>query len=415
MQLSRVGVVVIGSLLASCSPAFCNSSERPVLVQGSLIAPDGHPFHLKAVITEGHDPSPVAEVEMFWAAPDMWRRTIKSQDFNQTLVVNGSKVFETDSDSYIPLGIETLVANMIDPTPLLDAYRAGDRVLTKANGASDESGILCFDSTHRACLRTPYGLMESVEVPGHKSEFTSYQSFHGKRIARRLVYTVSMGDFMTAEVTKLEDLKHPEATLFAVDKTTRAEDRIRVASLEEPELRALARKSPEIIWPQVLDDTRRDPARFLVSMDSTGKVREVLPLDITHERSNDSAVRQLMRWQFKPAERDGRKVQAEGILTFDVDTRKWGPKEPLTDAEVRKLVSNAIQPVVAAGSLPTGTEYRLWIAVDSDGIVIEKIAGGGPSQLFGPIDKALRQWKFSPILEDGQPRPYRAELVFRFN
>jgi hypothetical protein len=56
----------------------------------------------------------------------------------------------------------------------------------------------------------------------------------------------------------------------------------------------------------------------------------------------------------------------------------------------------------------------MWIAVDSDGIVIEKIPGEGPAQLFEPCDQAVKQWHFSPILENGMSRPYRAQLVFHF-
>jgi len=57
--------------------------------------------------------------------------------------------------------------------------------------------------------------------------------------------------------------------------------------------------------------------------------------ETANERSNDSAIRQILRLRFKPAVKDGLAVQAEGILTFDLNTRASGPANALTDAEVR--------------------------------------------------------------------------------
>ncbi len=178
-------------------------------------------------------------------------------------------------------------------------------------------------------------------------------------------------------------------------------------------MRNLATEKSEIIWPQVLDGAVTGAATFYVSLDTTGKVREVHPLQTANERSNDSAIRQIMRWRFNPARMDGTPVQSEGILTFILNTRAWGPKDTLDDASVRKLASNVVEPIIAPGKYPPGTEYKLWIAVDTDGIVIEKIAAGGPPDLFGTCDNALKQWHFSPLMENGEPRPYRALVVFR--
>src|ERR1700690_1872014 len=79
------------------------------IFQATLIAPGSPSFHLNAVITAQDDPDSKGEVEMFWVAPDKWRRTIKSQEFSQTLIVNRDKVFEQDSEDYFPLSLQTLV------------------------------------------------------------------------------------------------------------------------------------------------------------------------------------------------------------------------------------------------------------------------------------------------------------------
>lgn len=79
---------------------------------------------------------------MSWVAPDKWKRTIRSAEFCQTLIVNGDKIFEQDSDDYLPLAIQVLTTAMVDPRPVIAAFSPGDIARTKANGASDESGSL---------------------------------------------------------------------------------------------------------------------------------------------------------------------------------------------------------------------------------------------------------------------------------
>src|SRR5580693_9613963 len=108
--------------------AFAQSVAPARVVQATLTEPGGTPFYLQAAITERSDPSEHVEVEMSWVAPDTWRRRIQSAEFSQTLIVNGNKVFEEDSADYFPLGIQTLVTAMVDPRPVLDAVRPGDRL-----------------------------------------------------------------------------------------------------------------------------------------------------------------------------------------------------------------------------------------------------------------------------------------------
>lgn len=69
------------------------SHSTPTVVQATL-APGSVPFHIKAVITEGRNTEPIGHVEMYWVAPNKWRRTIESDDFSQTLVVNGHNARE---------------------------------------------------------------------------------------------------------------------------------------------------------------------------------------------------------------------------------------------------------------------------------------------------------------------------------
>jgi hypothetical protein len=415
---SKTILIGIASALLPLIPCVATPTPEgapaPVLVQATLTAPGSRPFYLKAVITERADPASKTEVEIYWIAPDKWRRTIQSQtEFSQTSIMNGVRVFEDNSDDYFPLWSQTLVTAMVDPNSVLDAFRPGDRLITKANGGADESGKICFSPPSKMCFIGRSGLQESVGAAGHSVDFTSYKDFHGKRVARLLVYHVDPGDSYRAEVTELRDLKNPDQNLFSIPETTTDSQLTRSLILSEAELRSMALQSTEIIWPQVLDGPVTGKTSYYVSIKRSGQVAEVLPLSVQAERADGSARRQIMQWKFKPAIQSEVPVQAEGILTFDFNTRAYGPPNPLTNEESRRLASTIVEPVFSPGVAASGSTYTYWLAVDDAGNVIEMIAGDGPQELNKPCLEAIRQWRFRPMVENGKPVPYRAQVTFR--
>jgi hypothetical protein len=75
--LCFLGVLVSGAWL----DAWANSDEFPEALakaahMSSLVEPGSQPFHLKLVAAETrhNDPQYKAEIEVWWAAPDKWRR-----------------------------------------------------------------------------------------------------------------------------------------------------------------------------------------------------------------------------------------------------------------------------------------------------------------------------------------------------
>jgi outer membrane biosynthesis protein TonB len=256
------------------------------------------------------------------------------------------------------------------------------------------------------------GLTESLTGPGRSVSFTDYRKFKGKRVARSLTYILDHGDSYQAHVNTLGELTSDD-TQFLISATTSKDKQIRSVVVPEAELRSLALESTEIIWPQVLEDNRTTgETSYYVSLDRAGAVREILPLSVSVERADDSVRRQIMKWKFKPALKDGVPVQAEGVLNFHFDTRAYGPTAPLTDEEARKLASNIVEPVFPSGAA-SGSTFVLAIAVDAEGKVIESIALDGPRELSQACSNAIGKWQFSPIIEDGKPRPYRAKITCR--
>src|SRR5438105_10087843 len=180
------------------------------VVQSTLTAPEGIPFHLKAVITQGSDNSLYGVVEMFWFAPDHYEREITSKEFSQTLVVDGQTLFENDSSDYFPLELRTLVTAMVDPKPILDAVRDGDRVVTKANGGTSESGATCYGKGGTMCVNDPAGMREVVAASGHAVTFADYQPFEGKPVARLLTNAARLGEEpLRLRIIALEAIRSP--------------------------------------------------------------------------------------------------------------------------------------------------------------------------------------------------------------
>lgn len=413
-MLARHSLVPLLSILSALwiaqQPVHGPSSEG--LLQSTLTAPDSPPFHLKAAISErGYQDS--GEVEMYWVNPTMWRRTISSPEFSQTLVVNGTQVFEQDSDDYFPVSLQVLVTAMTDARSLIESLGPGDRILTKANGGTKPPPI-CEHFNPRSsvgmemiCRQGPYKDMESIGSTTQSVSFADYQDFKGRKVARLLIRATQI-----VHVNELTELKDPDRKMFAIESPTPIEKQLRVVMLKEAELRSHAMQPLEIIWPQVLDGVTTGPSSYYVSIDRNGSIRETVIIKGANERANESALRQIEKWKFKPVVKDGAAAQAAGMLTFMTDTRAWGPANPLTDAEARKLASNVSDPIFPRGTA-SGASCTVRIAIDEEGNLIEAIAGEGTTGLFGPCYQAVKMWQFHPILQDGQPRPYRAELKFQ--
>ena len=404
--------IVFISGLAASQQKMTKVKPPPGNIVVSLVTPASVPFHLQAQFSAEGEPDK-GSVEIFWLAPDKYRRTIKSPEFSQTLIVNGNKVFEDNSDDYFPLWLQTLSAAVVDSEKVLRTAKAGMSTLIR-----DRDGIVdheaAFDYGPKVVATGPYGTSNVVKAPGHSMGLRHYQEFQGKGVPTSLYLQIDPGYSVSARIVLLETLDAPDPKLFQIVAPTASEDRLRSVAVSEADFRKALLSDPEIIWPQVLDGAITGPTSFYVSTDRTGRVREVQPFETANERSNDSAVSQIMKWRIKATMVDGVPVQTEALLNFTLDTRAYGPAEPLSDDEIRKLATNMVEPRVAPGTVPPGSTKAFRVAVDFEGNVYEVIAGDGPAVLGKPCHDALSKWHFPPYMQDGKPRPYRAEVIFRF-
>src|SRR6266404_2385146 len=168
------------SVLVFCSLAAAGDLQadlpKKAIERSQITLPGSHPFFLKAKVLEATNPENTnynAEIEEYWIAPDKWRRTVKTLDFSQTLIVDGGKTNEQLTGDYYPNWLRTIVLAIFDPgNPLqgLDLSRSSDnpviggtevcRRFTYMAGMAPISNKVfssyCFEG----------GLIESVGAPG---------------------------------------------------------------------------------------------------------------------------------------------------------------------------------------------------------------------------------------------------------
>jgi hypothetical protein len=107
-----------------------------------ITLPGSVPFHLKATVAELASPDSdyKAEIEEYWVAPNKWKRTVRSPEFSETMVVNGEKIFEQNQGDYFPFWLRdflTAIFNLAPDeirqlqTPLPDMARAGTSIVPR--------------------------------------------------------------------------------------------------------------------------------------------------------------------------------------------------------------------------------------------------------------------------------------------
>jgi hypothetical protein len=92
--VTSIPILLIGcACLAVASDSVADLPKKAV-ERSQITAAGSRPFVLKAKvveITNLANSSYHAEIEEYWVAPDKWRRTVKTSNFSQTLIVNGEK------------------------------------------------------------------------------------------------------------------------------------------------------------------------------------------------------------------------------------------------------------------------------------------------------------------------------------
>lgn len=395
------------------------------LRQSKLTVAGGTPFHLKAHIAATGKPQPeyAADVEEYWLSPQKWRRTIKSKDFSQILIVNGDKLSETFSGDYYPFWLHDFVTALFDPLPMAEQLKRMRAQVdipedsTKSNSClnvQSKIGIAPVQNTasHVFCFGGKLGLLLAVVTPGYRARFESYQPFKGKLVARSITAEFGPGIILAAEVTELAEITNPDEAQFAVEKATAATEQMKSSQVGEDSTRVLALNTPQIVWPTVREGKTSGVLSLYISTDRSGQVREAWPMNSDNPELSDAARRQVLLWSYKPYQNAG-VSQMEAVLTFAFSTRIENPISILSDAQARKLALRSVEPIIAQGKASTGTKFTLRASVDESGKVqnVEN-PNNVPAPLYSAGATSLKQWRFHPYINKGKADRFYADIAF---
>jgi hypothetical protein len=99
--------------------------------------------------------------------------------------------------------------------------------------------------------------------------------------------------------------------------------------------------------------------------------------------------------------------------TLPFETKIGVPLPELSNSEVRKLADNMVEPAFAPGTVKPGQEVRVRISVNEQGKLTGVDNPDNLGQAFMAIYGAVSQWKFQPLIQNGQPQYFHAWLVFK--
>lgn len=458
MWATTMRTIAFASLLCLflCTALSSGTAQTDELTQAinqsKITAAGSPPFHLKAVIGEQgkKDPAYKAEVEEFWAAPDKWRRTIKSSQFSQTLIVNGDKVSEQHLGDYYPFWLRDLVTAVFDLEPedfsqVKKTPAKTDDLLSvplsqgSAQGTT-EGGFVrlpsapfvsfftnqCFRNEEKVgippvqnkvfrsfCTFGDMRLLTLLRTPRFQAQFLDYNSFKQKQVARRIVLGLEPGTIIEAKITELSEPRNLDDSLFAVQPAANKPPPPSVR-IEETEARKMLLNSPDITWAPVREGKTSGVLSLVAYVDTEGQVRETLPLNSDSPFVLDHARKEVSKWRFQPLLRDGVPVQMETLLTLPFKTEIVNPIPVLSDKEARKMVTVKVEPKITSSTTPKGTQFIVRITVNEQGYVVgyENIQHVNDN-LFSVASSSLRFWHFKPYKVNGKVERFSADITLR--
>ena len=332
MRLRQVVLFAVILLASDCSIATDKIpiSDLPThaIEVSQITLPGSRPFHLKAKVVEAtnqKNDNYTAEIEEYWAAPNKWRRTVKSSDFSQTIVVNGEKVNEQLEGNYYPHWLRTIVNAIFElgaPLRGLDIFKSSDNPMI---GGTEfcrrfaiRAGIPPIGNNVFSTYCFENDLLKSIGTPGYEAEYKDYKKFAGKQVARKIREYIEPGTELEATIYELSELGAPDESLFAIQQSN---DRLETAIASEQTVLGLSLDAPPLQWPLIQGGKNSGVLSIYVCVDREGQVREIYGLNSDHPIMTDAAREQVMKWRFKPASNGGVSVQLETILTFAYETR----------------------------------------------------------------------------------------------
>jgi hypothetical protein len=348
-------------------------------------------FHLKATLAPSYerdkDSGRTGEVEIWWRSPDQWRREIRSPEFHQVQIVNGPKIWQKNEGDYFPEWLRETAEAIVRPVPM------SDDLLAQMRGAEERhlmggtylswtipssNGQVQKTIGAGISIRDDSGLLFTANGFGWGGEFKDYVKFHKGMVAR----TVNVeSPQVTAKIVTLEDLSVVQGAWFDASAPGGDEQPISTVPMNEQTARENLAPGENISWPMLKDGPPEGVLTTEVSIDRTGKVREIGTIVSDNPGMDGAAREQIAALQFTPFVIDGVPVQVLSRITLAFKTtrptgtdtfqsarnyfeRGWQLDFPAGGAGFPYMLKAEFQARSSAGSVDTGHYGDLWLAPD---------------------------------------------------
>ena len=285
----------------------------------TLDQPGTKPFHLKAVLAPSFerdkDSGRTGQVEIWWQSPTRWRRDLRSPEFHQVEIVDGTHDWQKNEGDYFPEWLREMAVELIHPVPLeqvLGHVNSGQvlHLMGQLNidwitntGTAEVHGIM----RSGVALREDTGQILYANGFGWGGEFKDYQSFHGRMVA----HTVSCGSpEVTAKVVSIEDLGERPTGFFDAQVQGGDPQPLETILLDETTLRKNLLPEPPWTWPPLQDGVLEGNVTTEIVVDREGRVREFGPIVSENSAINEAGRQRFLAMRFKPFLVNGAPVQA---------------------------------------------------------------------------------------------------------
>ena len=221
---------------------------KKAIEKSTLDQPGTRPFHLKASFAPSQErdktTNRVGEVEIWWQAPNKWRRELRSPEFHLVAIQNGDHRWEKNDGDYFPEWLREVVVAIVQPVPLSMDVLSKRIKTAEVRHLMGQTNInwepTTEFSTQQAngkgviALNDKTGLLLYTDGPAFGGSYHDFKDFHGRMIA----YTVASGYVqVTARLSVLEDLGNVPEEFFNANATGGDAQPIETLVLSDAELR----------------------------------------------------------------------------------------------------------------------------------------------------------------------------------
>jgi hypothetical protein len=383
-------------------------------LKSSSLTEDGKPFH--ALMEIGNTAPYTGQIEVWWLSPTKYHLVITSPKFSQTKTINGDQVQEKDEGSYYPRWLEDFILALMNPLPMAKNFRGGaimvgPQITGSCLRRDDRPGGITDQTTWgQVCFSGSEPKLSYVLTFNDSMEFKDWKGFGKKQIAR--TYQTDVLDYqpVIGRLTKLDELKKPDESMFVVTVATPADQQITTSFVSTLKEESLIETAPEIHWPTVREGKTEGYMIVYARTDRTGQVRETAKHNSDQPGLESFGMEQALRYKFKPLIVNGVAQQMEMPLVLHFSSSLADPLPVLSVADMKKQMIGC-----EIGTLPPGTAkgtaVYIRVSVDETG----KVTGMGPvgkgngNDWLAAMSK-MRSCRFAPYVVNGKATYYKGDV-----